>query len=233
MDFMATKGVEYLLVLGYLAVLIPFWWLLMGARKREAATAPAADLSGGRSAGAPRPRGWFRVPEGLHYHLGHTWALPEGGGVFRVGVDDFVQKLVGPPDAVRLPEPGTSLEQGERGWSLEAGGRKVALLSPVPGRVTEVNPEVVRDPSLVSEEPYGRGWLMKVRVPRPETTLRNLLPWRVAAAWMDDAAQALSARMSPELGTVLQDGGVPVAGIAREIDRERWDRVAAELLLTG
>ena len=229
MDFLSTKGTEYLLVLGYLVVLIPFWWVLMGARKREAAAAPAAR----QAAGAPRPRGWFRVPEGLHYHLGHTWAIPEGGGVFRVGVDDFTQKLIGPPDAVRLPEPGTSLEQGERGWSLEAGGRRVAMLSPVAGRVTEVNPEVQRDPTLVSEEPYGRGWLMKVRAARPETNLRNLLPWRVAAAWMDDAAQALSGRLSPGLGTVLQDGGVPVAGIAREIDRERWYRVAAELLLTG
>jgi glycine cleavage system H lipoate-binding protein len=228
MDFLASKGIEYLLVLGYLAVLIPFWWVLMGARKREAAPAPARQ-----AAAAPRPRGWFRVPQGLHYHLGHTWAAPEGGGVFRVGVDDFAQKLVGPPDAVRLPPPGTTLEQGERAWSLEAGGRRVALLSPVAGRVVAVNPALAGDPSLVSEEPYGRGWLMKVRVPRPEITLKNLLPWRVATAWMDDAAQALSARMSPELGTVLQDGGVPVAGIAREIDRERWDRVAAELLLTG
>jgi len=230
MDFLPTKGIEYLLVLGYLALLIPFWAILWGRDGREAA-APVPAVR--RAAAASGLRGWFQIPEGLYYHPGHTWAIPEDGGVFRVGLDDFARKLVGPPDAVRLPEPGTTLEQGERAWSLDAGGRSVALLSPVQGRVIEVNPEVLGDPALVSDDPYGRGWLLKVKAARPHTTLRNLLPWRSAAAWMEDAAHALSARLSPELGTVLQDGGVPVAGLAREIDPERWDRFAAELLLTG
>lgn len=224
----SAKGIEYLLVLGYLALLIPFWAILWGRETPKAAPAPARRLAAGGGL-----RDWFQTPEGIYFHPGHTWAVPEEGRVFRIGLDDFARKLVGPPDAVRLPEPGTTLEQGERAWSLDAGGRSVALLSPVQGKVTAVNPEVLGDPALVSGDPYGRGWLLKVKATRPKTTLRNLLPWRPAAAWMEDAANALSARLSPELGTVLQDGGVPVAGLAREIDPERWDRFAAELLLTG
>jgi glycine cleavage system H lipoate-binding protein len=242
MDFLATKGLEYLLVIGYLVVLIPFFAILLGkTRKVEPATASAAVASpalGGLAArAASAVRGWFRVPEGVYYHPGHTWAVPEGDGTFRIGLDDFALKLVGPPDALRLPEVGSTLEPGERGFHVERDGRTVALLAPVRGRVTEVNHEVLRNPALLADDPYGRGWLMKVRAPRPETSLKNLLPWRVARAWMEDASDALSARMqpavAPALGRVLQDGGVPVAGLAREIDPDRWDSLAAELLLTG
>jgi len=235
MDFLPTKGIEYLVVIGYLLVLIPFWFVLQGGRRRQPAaaaarTAPLAKVAEGL-------RGWFRVPEGVHFHQGHTWAVPEGGGVFKVGLDDFAQRLVGPPDALRLPKVGTALREGEKGWSLGVGDRTVDLLSPVRGEVLEVNAEALDDPALVSADPYGRGWLLRVKVPQPDAALKNLLPWRLATAWMEDAANRLSAAMSPPLGAalgrVLQDGGIPVAGIARQIDPEHWDRLAAELLLTG
>jgi len=235
MDFLPTKGIEYLMVIGYLLVLIPFWFVLQGGRRRQPApapvrTAPLAGLDQGL-------RGWFRVPEGVHFHQGHTWAVPEEGGVFKVGLDDFAQRLVGPPDRLRLPEVGAALEEGERGWSLGVGDRTVDLLSPVQGEVVAVNREAIENPALLSDDPYGRGWLMKVKAPRPAAALNNLLPWRLAKVWMEDAADRLSAAMSPplgaELGRVLQDGGIPVAGLARQIDPEHWDRLAAELLLTG
>lgn len=239
MDFLATKGLEYLLVIGYLVVLIPFWFVLRGKTRETAEAAPAtvAARPGLVARALSGVHGWFRVPEGIFYHPGHTWAAPETDGTFRVGLDDFAAKLVGPPDAVRLPAVGSMVEPGERGFRVERDGRSVALLAPVRGRVTETNDEVLRDPALLADDPYGRGWLVKVRAARPETDLKNLLPWRVATAWMEGASDALSARMqpalAPALGRVLQDGGVPVAGIAREIDPDRWDHLAAELLLTG
>lgn len=235
MDFLPTKGIEYLLVIGYLLVLIPFWWALQGsgkrvaARRAERATAPVLGGAGLQS--------WFRVPQEAYYHRGHTWAAPEAGGVFRVGLDDFAQRLIGFPDALSLPKVGESLEEGERGWSVAADGHAIDLLSPVRGEVMEVNREVLADPTLISEDPYGRGWLMKVKSPRPDATVKNLMPGRLATAWMEDASRSLSAAMSPavgvEVGQVLQDGGVPVVGLARQIDPEHWDRLAAELLLTA
>jgi len=235
MDFLPTKGIEYLVVIGYLLVLIPFWFVLQGGRRRQAAAAAARTAP--LAKGFEGLRGWFRVPEGVHFHQGHTWAVPEGGGIFRIGLDDFAQRLVGPPETLRLPEVGAALEEGEPGWSLGLGGRTVDLLSPVAGEVMERNTEALDHPSLVSDDPYGRGWLMRVKASQPDAVLKNLLPWRLAKAWMEDAADRLSAAMSPplgvELGRVLQDGGIPVSGLARQIDPEHWDRLVAELLLTG
>lgn len=240
MEFLSTKGIEYLMVIAYLLLLVPFWWLLVG-RAPARAMAPA-----GRGGAGEGRRGWFEVPEGLLFHRGHTWvrevareeapageAGSRGGGLFRVGLDDFARRLLGKPDALLLPPPGGRLEQGEPGWRLALDGREVEMLSPVGGEVAEVNREVLAAPELVADDPYGRGWLLTVRAPRPEAARSNLLPGGLARRWTEEASRRLSAMMTPELGAVLQDGGVPVSGFARELDPERWPEIAAELLLTA
>ena len=90
-----------------------------------------------------------------------------------------------------------------------------------------------RRPELVNEDPYGRGWLMKVRVPRVKSNVSNLLGGSLALEWMEQAARSLRRRMSGELGEVMQDGGLPVVGIAKNLSPEKWDELAREFLLTG
>ena len=227
MDIFATKGIEYLLVIGYLVVFIPFWRFLRRSVPERAAVTAAPRR-------APRLGGvgaWFDVPEDLHFHRGHTWARPDNGEVFRVGMDDFAQKLLGPANAVLLPAAGEHLEQGEPGWRLQIDGHTLDLLSPVGGEIVEVNEDAVRAPALMCEEPYGRGWLLKVRVGQAGTALKNLLPGRLARVWTEEAAERLSALMGSDLGVVLQDGGIPVSGFARQLAGERWHEIAVELLM--
>lgn len=225
MDFLPTKGIEYLLAIGYLLLLVPFWWYFAG-RGGEPTLAPAAQGAMGRVAG------WFRVPSGYHYHRGHTWVRPDEGGLLRVGMDDFAQQFLGRPGALRLPSVGQRLEQGEKGWHVEVGGHRVPLLSPTQGEVAEINEEVVANPDLVQHDPYGRGWLLKVKASRPVSTLKNLLPDSLAQSWMDETSRKLGTFMGADLGLVLQDGGVPVSGIARALAGEEWPHLAAEMLLT-
>lgn len=228
MEFMATKGIEYLMAIGYLLLLIPFWRMIArepGGRLARGLARAAAPIAAMRS--------WFALPAGLFFHRGHTWAAPDGDSVFRVGLDDFAQRLVGRADAVELPAAGARVEAGAVGMTLRAGGRAVKLLSPVGGEVVATNPAVARDAGLLCDDPYGEGWLMKVKVPRAASALSNLVSGKAARAWMDEAAESLSALMGPKLGPVLQDGGVPVPGFARELSPESWDRIAEELLLSA
>jgi hypothetical protein len=74
---------------------------------------------------------------------------------------------------------------------------------------------------------------MKVRVPRMRTALRNLMSGSLAGAWIDDTMNVLQQRMDGSLGVVLQDGGLPVSGFARELSPEAWDEVVEEFLLTS
>jgi glycine cleavage system H lipoate-binding protein len=224
-DPFATKAIEYLLVIGFLMAFIWYWRIL----NRRAPSAVSQGVA--RAAGMPAGS-WFRLPANLYYHLGHGWARPEKEDVVRVGIDDFAQKLLGATRAVALPEVGARVGQGERGWQLDVGAKSIDVLSPVEGEVIERNEAALRSPELINNDPYGDGWLIKIRSPRMKANLRSLLHGRLARAWMEMTENALRHKMSEQLGPVLQDGGTPISGIARGLSPEHWDEIARDFLLT-
>jgi glycine cleavage system H lipoate-binding protein len=174
----------------------------------------------------------FRIPEGLFYHQGHGWLRPEPGSIGVVGLDDFARKLVGKVDAVDLPAIGSRLAQGEKGWSLVVDSERIPMLSPVAGEVVEVNREVQRSPEILRQDPYGKGWLFKVRSSKVGSNTRNLLSGKLARAWMENALDNLHPLHGESLGPVLQDGGLPVEGIARVLGGAEWVELAKTHLLT-
>lgn len=221
-DPFASKGIEYLLVLAFLALLPLYWRYLNGVPRLAALRVPAGErrvLSG-----------WFRLPEAASFHPGHTWAVPVRPGRVRIGVDDFAQKLLGAAQSVRLPDVGTRLAGGAPGWTLDVENRAFDLPAPLAGRVVARNESVLRRPGLLNEDPYGAGWLLELEVPAWRSGLGSLLRGDRAHAWLARAEDALRLRMSPEVGAVLQDGGVPVPGIARALSADEWERLARELL---
>lgn len=218
-DIYATKGIEYLIVIGFLAAFVVFCRYL--SRPRQA----AARI-------APGPASRFRVPEGLFYHQGHGWLRPEPGSVGVVGLDDFAQKLVGRVDSVDLPPVGTVLAQGGKGWSLVVDSVPISMLSPVDGEVVEVNRAVQRSPAVLRDDPYGKGWLLKVKSPRMVADTRNLLSGKVARAWMENALEKLQPLHPESMGPALADGGLPVEGLARVLGGGDWQRLARTHLLT-
>jgi len=147
-------------------------------------------------------------------------------------MDDFAQKLVGKVDAVDLPAVGSRLAQGEKGWSLVVDSERIPMLSPVAGEVVEVNREVLRSPELLAQDPYGKGWLLKVKSSRVASNARNLLSGKLARAWMESALDKLHPLHGESLGPVLQDGGLPVEGIARVLGGDEWVDLAKTHLLT-
>jgi glycine cleavage system H protein len=222
-DIFATKGIEYLLVIGFLLAITPFWRILR---------APArAGMEAVRRAVASVAQ-WFSLPEGLFYHQGHSWLLPQGAELVKVGVDDFAQKLVGRSNKIMLPKVGSRIEQGEVGWKLDVGKKNINMLSPVSGSVVAVNKDIATNPDLINQDPYGKGWLVMVKPDNKHATVKNLLTGKVATAWMDKTADELREKMGGELGTVYQDGGLPVSGIAKALSPDAWDKIASEFLLT-
>jgi len=222
-DIYATKGIEYLLVIGYLVLLVATLKLL-GPRFARAAAAKSE-----RPVGRPAP--WFALADGYHFHPGHTWAAGDGD-VVTVGLDDFAAQLVGPPDALELPAVGSGVRQGERAWRVRVADRSLAMLSPVGGRVVAVNREVLESPRLAAEDPYGKGWLLKVETPDRQASLRNLLSGELASVWMRHTVERLRGLPAGGLGVVMADGGVPVRGFGLALAPEEWDVVAREFFRT-
>jgi len=224
MDFLPTKGIEYLLMLGYLAILIPFWFVL---RRIQVRSVPAAIRRG-----VAATVEWFKTPAGVFFHRGHTWAKPDGDNV-RVGLDDFAHHMLGNADAILMPEPGTQLHQGEPGWSVRIGEHVFDVLSPVDGQVVEVHDDCAETPAAAAADPYGEGWLLKVHPSRVGTALKNLMPHEIARPWMREVNKRVMQMGSENLGVLHQDGGLPAFGFARYLGGDHWHELAEEMLLTN
>lgn len=223
----ARKAIEYLIAVSFLVLFVPFWRYAMRSVAAESAVAARV------SALADLVAGWFRVPADTFFHPGHAWARVEADGLVTVGVDDFAQKLVGPVRGLQLPRPGTHLEPDKPAWRLEADSKAIDMLAPVGGEVVAVNRRVLEAPDHVNRDPYGEGWLVKLRSPRLGAHLARLRAGEAARRWMDEVCDELCATMTPALGRVYQDGGLPVDGLARALAGDRWDELASRFLLTA
>jgi glycine cleavage system H protein len=174
----------------------------------------------------------FSVPEELRYHHGHAWLYRERKNLARVGVDEFAAAVAGAVDRIELPRPGQWIRQGQKAWTLTRNGETAEMVSPVEGEVVEVNEELLRDPSLLRKEPYGRGWLMSVHVPDEDSTMRNLLPKAMVPLWMRQSVERLYA-LQPELaGAVAADGGRPVDDIFEHLPEADWKQITREFFLS-
>ena len=173
----------------------------------------------------------FSVARNYYYHRGHAWARVEYGGRVRVGVDDFALRLLGRPDSIRTPEPGSTVSQGGPAFILERSGRQAALISPVDGVVVAVNRKAL-DPGFVSGgAPYEDGWLMVIQPTNLEQDLEKLFFDTEGLAWMDDEAMYLNALLAEKSKFSLVAAGSGAAGdVFIDAPEIGWDRLVSEFL---
>ncbi|GGV82965.1 glycine cleavage system protein GcvH [Streptomyces thermoviolaceus] len=104
-------------------------------------------------------------PQHLRYSKEHEWLSPaDADGVATVGITEFAANALGDVVYAQLPDVGSTVTAGETCGELESTKSVSDLYSPVTGEVTEINQDVVDDPSLVNSAPFEDGWLFKVRV---------------------------------------------------------------------
>ncbi|MEE8349554.1 MAG: glycine cleavage system protein GcvH [Acidobacteriota bacterium] len=105
----------------------------------------------------------MNIPENLLYSKEHEW-LSREGEVVTIGVSDFAQKELGDVVFVELPEVGHSLSAQDAFGSLESVKAVSEAFTPVGGEVTEVNESLLDAPDKVNEDPYGEGWMIRLRL---------------------------------------------------------------------
>lgn len=103
-------------------------------------------------------------PQQLRYSKEHEWLSAAEDGVSTVGITEFAANALGDVVFAQLPAVGEDVTAGESCGELESTKSVSDLYSPVSGEVTEINQNVVDDPSLVNSAPFEGGWLFKVRV---------------------------------------------------------------------
>jgi glycine cleavage system H protein len=103
------------------------------------------------------------VPAELRYTQEHEWVAVDGDTA-TIGITDYATQALGDVVYVSLPEVGAAVTAGEPCGEVESTKSVSDLYSPVDGEVTEVNEELADDPGLINAEPYGLGWMFRVRV---------------------------------------------------------------------
>ena len=104
-----------------------------------------------------------KIPEHLLYSESHEWLLIESD-IATIGVTDFAQTELGDIVFAELPEVGEHLERGETLGTLEAVKTVADLITPTSGEVLEVNDSLAEGAEQINEDPYGGGWLLKIRI---------------------------------------------------------------------
>jgi len=114
-----------------------------------------------------------KVPTELRYNESHEWVREEDG-VATVGITDHAQELLGDLVFVELPEPGAAVVAGTECAVVESVKAASDVYAPVDGEILEVNSELADAPETINSDPYGQGWMFRVRL-RDRGDLEGLL----------------------------------------------------------
>jgi glycine cleavage system H protein len=121
------------------------------------------------------------IPGDLKYTKSHEWAKIEGDTAV-VGITDFAQHQLGDITFVDLPAVGANVTEGKELGSIESVKAASDLYSPVTGEVVAVNGDLEATPELINQEPYGRGWLIKVKITSAPANLLSAGEYEAVAA---------------------------------------------------
>ncbi|MBM3872447.1 MAG: glycine cleavage system protein GcvH [Verrucomicrobia bacterium] len=103
------------------------------------------------------------IPQDRHYAKSHEWAKPEPDGTLLVGITDYAQAALGDITYVQLPKAGATLAAGAVFGVVESVKAASDLYAPAGGTVVEVNATLESAPETVNQDPYARGWMLRLR----------------------------------------------------------------------
>ena len=168
--------------------------------RRERLTPPEIRLVTPSTAGVASPR-VVNVPGGVYVSPEHSWVRIEMTGEGRVGLDDFVQKSVGPVTAIRLPEPGRVVRRGDALFALSIGGdgQELHFSAPLSGKVVHVNHDLDYQLDLMRLRPYEQGWICTIDPQELTADLGKLVIGADAVSWYQAEARHFTDRLTEEL----------------------------------
>ena len=126
------------------------------------------------------------VPENLHYSKDHEWVRVEGDAAV-IGITDHAQEQLGDVVYIELPKAGESFAANESFGSVESVKAVSEVFTPVSGAVTDANASLNDEPEKVNQDPYGEGWMIKIKM-----SDRNEVDSLLAAAEYEDFTKAES-----------------------------------------
>jgi len=218
-EFMlTTKSIEYVMAVVFMLLFILFWIVLNAPRGRAVTEAIAESL---------------QALKGIFAHPTHTWAEVIRPSLVNVGMDRFASSVFGSVQEIKLPRKGDRIFQGGEAWRIRRGERELVQISPLSGRVVDVNPKVAENPKVLTQENPEVNWILKIAPVRLAREAKNLLSGEMLARWNQVTKEQLVAALVPTSYPVLQEGGEIKPDLGDELTSEQWQKVARDFFNAG
>ncbi|WP_340110871.1 glycine cleavage system protein H [Maribellus mangrovi] len=224
-----TKGIEYIVIIFFLLLLIPFWIIVnrksetVQQMKQAIKTLTATVLN---------------IPRGLFYSPNHAWLYLEKNGQVRIGIDDFLVKVLGEIEVKLLKNEGEKIKKGDVIAVVEQNGKQLKLHSPVSGQIAGINADILEDAATLLADPYGKGWMFTVEPDNWKAETVGFLMGNEVKPWVDRELRRLkdflnvsfSRHTDPSMAVVFQEGGELQMNPLTELDAEVWDDFQNEFM---
>jgi glycine cleavage system H protein len=224
-----TKGIEYLVIITFFLVLVPFWLLLN--RKRKASEKAEEHLL--------LTAGSFVVPKGIFFSKFHSWAHLQTDGLAKVGIDEFLLRITGSVNYLLLKEPGEWVRKGEVLIMVEHEGKKLEVLSPLTGRIEKANSTGFADSHDTTDPAfYKNGWICQIQPSSWKTETVSCYLADEALQWFnqelkrvkDFIAESVKFISPDSVQVVMQDGGELYDQPLTEFPRDVWNNFQEQFL---
>lgn len=190
--------------------------------RREKETEPSVHLVTPKVGVSESPHE-VNVPSGVFVSDAHAWVSVHMNGLARVGIDDFTQKTIGRIEAVQLPEKGREVRKGETLFTLGHGAHRLAVPSPVSGRVASVNAELRDRPELIKLKPYELGWVCSLDPSNLNVDLKDLRIGADAVSWYREEINRYGEKIRAALRLREASGKSVRSGGDEGLDDVAWE----------
>ncbi len=224
-----TKGIEYIVIIAFLVLLIPFWLLLnrktkLGYQLGKAMNHLSVTIKD--------------IPQGFFYSNYHTWTHLEKSGAATIGLCDMLLQITGEVKLNLLMDNGEFINKGDVIAEIDQNGKHLRIKSPISGIIMNTNPLLTLSPGILNDDPYGNGWMCKIKPLNWKSETNSYYLAEEATAWLKaeldrlrDFLATRASKYSPENSMViLQDGGEITGSLLSDMPDELWQDFQKEFL---
>jgi len=216
-----TKGIEYIVVIIFFALLIPFWMLLN--RKVQITKKIKKVLSF-------LTTNILKMPQGVFHTKSHTWAFMESNGEAKVGLDDLLLHITGMVKFCPIKKSGEYINKGDLLLEIDQNGKLLQIFSPISGKIIGSNEGIDQNPEIFNEDPYGEGWIYKIKPYNWKAETQTYFLAEETTNWakeelarFKDFLAESTLKYAPDQSmVVLQDGGELRDNTLSELPDEVW-----------
>ncbi|MCF8371785.1 MAG: glycine cleavage system protein H [Bacteroidales bacterium] len=227
-DIFDTKGIEYIIIIAFLLLLIPFWIKLNQSKMVEKISQKLEILTAAI----------LNIPKGIFFCKNHTWAHLEKSGLAKVGLDDFVLKTVGKIHLKTVRKQGDKIRKGDLIGEIIQNNKTLKVFSPITGEIRQLNPIIDEGAEILNENSYEKYWMYDIEPFDWQAETQTYYMANAAMAWSMKELQKLKdflmvslAKNSPgQSYFALQEGGELRINPLSDLQEEIWNDFQDEFL---